>query len=131
MLILSGRYIGFLPRHIGESYASRGLMRALRPDTYGFESQHFAAIRKSEAAAPADPRLPARAQAPGADGERTGERLSPPPAHGHKNAMVCLSYGPSMSHSKAAGLLRGSRRRGFHLARNLRFEATKAKNSAA
>ena len=52
MLILSGRYIGFLPRHIGESYASRGLMRALRPDTYGFESQHFAAIRKSDGAAP-------------------------------------------------------------------------------
>ena len=52
MLILSGRYLGFLPRHIGESYAARGLMRALRPETYGFESQHFAAIRKSEAAAP-------------------------------------------------------------------------------
>src|SRR5580704_7795315 len=49
MLILSGHYIGFLPRHIGDSYAERGLMRVLRPEIYGFESQHFAAMRKREA----------------------------------------------------------------------------------
>jgi DNA-binding transcriptional LysR family regulator len=49
MLILSGHYIGFLPRHIGDSYAERGLLRVLRPEIYGFESQHFAAMRKREA----------------------------------------------------------------------------------
>ncbi len=49
MLILSGHYIGFLPRHIGDGYAGRGLMRALRPEIYGFDSQHFAAMRRSEA----------------------------------------------------------------------------------
>ena len=52
MLILSGHYIGFLPCHIGESFAERGQMRALRPKVYGFESQHFAAIRKHETNAP-------------------------------------------------------------------------------
>jgi DNA-binding transcriptional LysR family regulator len=52
MLILSGHYIGFLPRHMGDGFAERGLMRALRPDIYGFDSQHFAAVRKHEADAP-------------------------------------------------------------------------------
>ena len=33
MLILSGRYLGFLPRHIGDGFAARGLMRALRPES--------------------------------------------------------------------------------------------------
>lgn len=52
MLILSGHYIGFLPRHIGEGFVERDQMRALRPKIYGFESQHFAAMRKHEADAP-------------------------------------------------------------------------------
>ena len=52
MLILSGRYIGYLPRHIGETYARQGLMRAIRPDLYGFDSQHFAAVQKVEANGP-------------------------------------------------------------------------------
>jgi DNA-binding transcriptional LysR family regulator len=49
MLILSGHYLGFLPRHIGDSFAARGQMRAIRPEIYGFDSQHFAAMRKREA----------------------------------------------------------------------------------
>ena len=52
MLILSGRYIGFLPRHIGDGFAERGLMRVLRPEVHGFQSQHFAAVRKREATSP-------------------------------------------------------------------------------
>jgi DNA-binding transcriptional LysR family regulator len=52
MMILSGEFIGFLPRHIGESWARRGLMRALKPGTYGFTSQHFIAIRNSDADRP-------------------------------------------------------------------------------
>ena len=52
MLILSGRYIGFLPRHIGDGFAERGLMRVLRPEVHGFQSQHFAAFRRRESASP-------------------------------------------------------------------------------
>lgn len=48
MLILSGQYIGFLPRHIGDDYAARGMMRVLRPQTYQFFSAHYAAYRRSE-----------------------------------------------------------------------------------
>jgi DNA-binding transcriptional LysR family regulator len=48
MLILSGQYIGFLPRHIGDGYVKAGQMRALRPQTYQFLSQHFAAYRRAD-----------------------------------------------------------------------------------
>lgn len=46
MLILSGRFIGFLPRHIGESWSRQDLMREIKPQTYQFVSSHFAAYRK-------------------------------------------------------------------------------------
>jgi DNA-binding transcriptional LysR family regulator len=52
MLILSGRFIGFLPCHIGEHWAAQGQMRRLRPEIYSFESQHFAAIRRADAGEP-------------------------------------------------------------------------------
>jgi DNA-binding transcriptional LysR family regulator len=45
MLILSGRFIGFLPKHIAAPWEAQGLMRLLRPQAYGFESQHFIATR--------------------------------------------------------------------------------------
>jgi DNA-binding transcriptional LysR family regulator len=48
MLILSGHYIGFLPRHIGDGYVERGLMKALKPQQYQFLSQHFAAYRRAD-----------------------------------------------------------------------------------
>lgn len=48
MLILSGQYIGFLPRHVGESHVAAGLMRALRPQTYQFLSPHYAAYRRAD-----------------------------------------------------------------------------------
>jgi LysR family transcriptional regulator, transcriptional activator for bauABCD operon len=48
MLILSGQFIGFLPRHLGDAYAERGMMRALKPQTYQFVSQHFAAYRRND-----------------------------------------------------------------------------------
>ncbi len=48
MLILSGRYVGFLPRHVGDDYAERGLMRTLKPQTYQFLSQHFLAYRRTD-----------------------------------------------------------------------------------
>jgi LysR family transcriptional regulator, transcriptional activator for bauABCD operon len=52
MLILSGRFIGFLPHHIGESWARMGLMRELKPQRYQFLSSHFAAYRKTDAEGP-------------------------------------------------------------------------------
>jgi DNA-binding transcriptional LysR family regulator len=48
MLILSGKYIGFLPRHMGDSYAATGEMKALKPQIYQFLSQHFAAYRRAD-----------------------------------------------------------------------------------
>ena len=46
MLILSGRYLGFLPCHIAERFVLSGDMRAIQPQTYAFESQHFVAHRR-------------------------------------------------------------------------------------
>jgi DNA-binding transcriptional LysR family regulator len=48
MLILSGHYIGYLPRHMGDGYAERGQMRALKPRMYQYMSQHFVACRHAE-----------------------------------------------------------------------------------
>ena len=48
MLILSGRFIGFLPSHIGDSWAGQGQMREIKPQTYRFLSSHFAAYRKAD-----------------------------------------------------------------------------------
>ncbi|WP_020188231.1 LysR family transcriptional regulator [Methylopila sp. 73B] len=52
MLILSGRFIGYLPRHIGDDWASRGQMKAIKAESYGFESQHFVATRRLKGDAP-------------------------------------------------------------------------------
>ncbi|MBO0906035.1 LysR family transcriptional regulator [Jiella sonneratiae] len=48
MMILSGAYVGFLPRHIGDSYVARGEMRVLKASRYSFASQHFIAVRSSD-----------------------------------------------------------------------------------
>lgn len=52
-LILSGRYIGFLPDHYAKSFVERGLMRRVCPDSYHFPSDHAAIVRLS----PKPPRL--------------------------------------------------------------------------
>jgi DNA-binding transcriptional LysR family regulator len=49
MLILSGRFIGFLPLHIGDSWVKKGQMRALKPENYQFRSLHLAAYRRADA----------------------------------------------------------------------------------
>jgi DNA-binding transcriptional LysR family regulator len=46
MLILSGQYIGFLPCDMAQDYVARGQMRELKPRTYRFFSQHYAAYRR-------------------------------------------------------------------------------------
>jgi DNA-binding transcriptional LysR family regulator len=48
MMILSGRFIGFLPCHMADEWVSRKQMRRLRPDTYAFVSQHVAALRQND-----------------------------------------------------------------------------------
>ena len=48
MLILSGRFIGFLPTHIGE----REELRALKPEIYRFSSLHVAAYRTEDGERP-------------------------------------------------------------------------------
>lgn len=46
-LILSGRYIGFLPDHYAKSLVERGEMRRLRPDVYHYQSDHAVILRHS------------------------------------------------------------------------------------
>lgn len=46
-LILSGRYIGFLPDHYAKSLVERGEMRRLRPDVYHYQSDHAVIVRRS------------------------------------------------------------------------------------
>ena len=52
-LILSGRYIGFLPDHYVERFVERGAMRRVRPSVYHYQSDHAAIARLS----PKPPRL--------------------------------------------------------------------------
>lgn len=46
-LILSGRYLGFLPDHYAEDFVERGEMWRLRPDIYHYQSDHAAIVRRS------------------------------------------------------------------------------------
>ena len=48
MLILSGHFIGFLPDHIAESWVQTGALRAIKPRTYNFKSQHNIAFREKD-----------------------------------------------------------------------------------
>lgn len=52
MLILSGRYLGFLPCHYAEPQVAAGRMRAVQPERYAFSSQHHVAHRRSDADRP-------------------------------------------------------------------------------
>ena len=44
-LILSGRYIGFLPDHYAKNFVERGEMRRIRSDIYHYQSDHTAIVR--------------------------------------------------------------------------------------
>ena len=46
MLILSGKFIGYLPRHMGDPYVERGELALIRPQKFGFLSQHYVAYRR-------------------------------------------------------------------------------------
>jgi len=46
-LILSGRFLGFLPDHYAESFVQKGQMRALAPDVLRYDCQFLAINRRS------------------------------------------------------------------------------------
>ena len=46
-LVLSGRYIGFLPDHFAEIFVQRGTMRILRPDAFHYRTSFAAIVRRS------------------------------------------------------------------------------------
>lgn len=46
-LILSGRYLGFLPDHFAEIFVQHGTMRPLRPDIYHYRTEFAAITRRS------------------------------------------------------------------------------------
>lgn len=52
MLILSGRFIGFLPAHLAEQWEKKKCLRAIKPKTYRFSSLHNIAYRESDADRP-------------------------------------------------------------------------------
>lgn len=52
MLILSGRFIGFLPCHVADPWVAGGTMRAVQPERYAFSSQHHLAFRRADADRP-------------------------------------------------------------------------------
>jgi DNA-binding transcriptional LysR family regulator len=52
MLILSGRFIGFLPEHFARRWVRDRQLRAIKPRSYTFCSMHNIAYRKSDAGRP-------------------------------------------------------------------------------
>lgn len=52
MLILSGKFIGFLPDHFALPWVKDGQLRALKPRSFQFSSTHNIAYRKSDADRP-------------------------------------------------------------------------------
>jgi DNA-binding transcriptional LysR family regulator len=46
-LILSGRFLGFLPDHYAESFVVRGQMQAVKPHLFQYDCGFFAITRRS------------------------------------------------------------------------------------
>lgn len=46
-LILSGRYLGFLPDHYAESFEAKGLMRAVAPQRFHYSCRFVSLLRRS------------------------------------------------------------------------------------
>ncbi len=46
-LILSGKYLGFLPDHYAESFVRQGQMRAVQPALFHYECSFFSIVRRS------------------------------------------------------------------------------------
>ncbi|MDP6413186.1 MAG: hypothetical protein QF352_11370 [Arenicellales bacterium] len=48
LLILSGKYIGYLPDHFAQRWVDNGLMRAICAETYTFEDLFYLGYRGQE-----------------------------------------------------------------------------------
>jgi DNA-binding transcriptional LysR family regulator len=48
MMILSGRFIGFLPEHLGDKWKAQNKMRTIKPRIFNFVSTHYAAVRTED-----------------------------------------------------------------------------------
>jgi DNA-binding transcriptional LysR family regulator len=46
-LILSGRFVGFLPEHYAQSFVQQGQMQAVLPDVFFYDCEFFAITRRS------------------------------------------------------------------------------------
>lgn len=46
-LILSGKYLGFLPNHYAQGFVHSGKMRAVKPDFFRYECSFFSIVRRS------------------------------------------------------------------------------------
>lgn len=46
-LVLSGRYLGFLPEHYAETFVAKGVMRAVLPDIFSYVCEFSAIVRHS------------------------------------------------------------------------------------
>jgi DNA-binding transcriptional LysR family regulator len=46
-LVLSGRYVGYLPEHYAETFVRQGVMRALLPDVFQYVCEFSAIVRHS------------------------------------------------------------------------------------
>lgn len=46
-LILSGRFLGFLPDHYAEAFERRGLMRAVRPELFHYQCSFVSVVRRA------------------------------------------------------------------------------------
>jgi DNA-binding transcriptional LysR family regulator len=46
-LILTGRYIGYLPEHFARQWVADGKLRAIKPDKFRIESYYSVVTRKS------------------------------------------------------------------------------------
>lgn len=46
LLVLSGRYVGFLPAHYAAEWEARGQMRALWPERYRYSNTFYAIVRR-------------------------------------------------------------------------------------
>lgn len=52
MVILSGRFIGFLPEHVAAPFTATGQMRCVKPSMYFFSSQHQLAYKDRDKDSP-------------------------------------------------------------------------------
>jgi DNA-binding transcriptional LysR family regulator len=52
-MIISGRFVGFLPQYLAERYVQMGQLVALRPERYRYRIQNAATFKRSAAEHPA------------------------------------------------------------------------------